>query len=1013
MKDVQGSNVFSNVCGSGAATWYAASLAAICIIFLLPRVCAADGTTNVTWGSIVFDDTGAVISDDEVHIQDGGTFAVPLNVTEPLLIHNSSYPDVYGELYSVATSGERTYMGRYDGNGSATLAWNTVGTYEIDVYSTYLNTPPITTWSRAREFFFGGTVFAIALAPFFQIDTIHFTITDKNTPAAASNVLFLPGIEASRLYDTDGGETQLWEPGGDVLSQNLALDSSGHSIRSDIFTRDIIDTGYGLQDIYKSFIQSMNILKYSGAINDWAATPYDWRLSLDQILSSGLENGSNISYTSSTNTPYIIQELKQLAATSRSGKVTIVAHSNGGLVAKALTERLGDDASKYIDKIIFVAVPQVGTPAAVAGLLNGYEQGISIPDWGWISWIPGVMKISDGEVRALGDNAPGIYNLLPSANYFRTISTPVVTFSTTTSEWAAKYGSSITNESMLTMFLTDSSGRKNPDQSNTADPTILNALLLSQAQTVHNNLDAWIPPQGIQLIQIAGWGVPSTVSGITYGRGIQDGTTTVIETPQFTIEGDDTVVVPSALWTSTTTGAVNYWLNLRSINNGWLSNVIPTFAIGHNNILEVSQLDSFISDIITNSQQSLSAYQYLSTTSPVTNSGVKRLEYALHSPLTLDLYDNQGRHTGISTSTGMVEEQIPSTYYTELGGVKYIFADEGSPQTLTMSGYASGVFTLNVNEVQDDDTIVASTTFANIPTTPQTTATISIPDSLSSESNLVVQSGSTTLTLAPKLNDIVTPDITPPITTASATGTIGLNGWYISNVLVTLSATDTESGVASTLYSIDNGIHWLPDSATSSILLSQEGTTTIHFFSTDNAGNSEPPSIISVKIDKTPPEAHITFDLTAQSIIVAGSDNLSSTTVSTTATSSIIKDAAGHSLLISFPLFIPKGIFASANISKLSYDGNATTTSALLDYASWIKSDGSYLILASFLKTKSTVLESHYRPKLNLTYIMASPGIITPTMNDDSCEFRPISRKLPGMVVPGLETNKGNLSIYY
>lgn len=95
--------------------------------------------------------------------------------------------------------------------------------------------------------------------------------------ACASNVLFLPGIEGSRLYEGTGcgksAEEKLWDPvadslikilrgAGDDKVKDLFLDSTGESVCSDIYakTDDIIDSVKG-SNIYKSFIDEMNGLK--------------------------------------------------------------------------------------------------------------------------------------------------------------------------------------------------------------------------------------------------------------------------------------------------------------------------------------------------------------------------------------------------------------------------------------------------------------------------------------------------------------------------------------------------------------------------------------------------------------------------------------------------------------------------------------------------------------------------------------------------------------------------------
>ncbi len=95
-------------------------------------------------------------------------------------------------------------------------------------------------------------------------------------------------------------------------------------------------------------------------------------------------------------------------------------------------------------------------------------------------------------------------------------------------------------------------------------------------------------------------------------------------------------------------------------------------------------------------------------------------------------------------------------------------------------------------------------------------------------------------------------DITPPTTTIALSGTLGNNDWYTSNVQVTLTATDNEggSGVKNTEYSFD-GTNW--NAYTVPFTMTYEGTTTVYYRSTDNAGNVESTKSQTVNIDKTPP----------------------------------------------------------------------------------------------------------------------------------------------------------------
>jgi len=100
-------------------------------------------------------------------------------------------------------------------------------------------------------------------------------------------------------------------------------------------------------------------------------------------------------------------------------------------------------------------------------------------------------------------------------------------------------------------------------------------------------------------------------------------------------------------------------------------------------------------------------------------------------------------------------------------------------------------------------------------------------------------------------------DAAPPVTTASVSGTVGQNGWYTSDVAVALAATDDSSGVNATKYSFD-GVSWSQYS--SPLVLSAEGSSTVYYYSIDNAGNTEDINSLNVKIDKTAPSAPVLND---------------------------------------------------------------------------------------------------------------------------------------------------------
>jgi hypothetical protein len=98
-------------------------------------------------------------------------------------------------------------------------------------------------------------------------------------------------------------------------------------------------------------------------------------------------------------------------------------------------------------------------------------------------------------------------------------------------------------------------------------------------------------------------------------------------------------------------------------------------------------------------------------------------------------------------------------------------------------------------------------------------------------------------------------DISPPSTSIFFNGTTGDNWWYKSPVTVTLNATDSESGVLSTIFKINAG-DWT--AYTIPFLISLDGTNTISYYSVDLVGNAETTHTTDLKIDQTLPSITLT-----------------------------------------------------------------------------------------------------------------------------------------------------------
>lgn len=103
----------------------------------------------------------------------------------------------------------------------------------------------------------------------------------------------------------------------------------------------------------------------------------------------------------------------------------------------------------------------------------------------------------------------------------------------------------------------------------------------------------------------------------------------------------------------------------------------------------------------------------------------------------------------------------------------------------------------------------------------------------------------------------LTVDASPPRTVASLFGVAGKDGWYRSEVKVTLAATDSLSGVAMTMYRVDDG-DWIR--YTGAVLVDSDGRHAVEYYSVDLVGNQEEVNRISLAIDATAPETLVLIE---------------------------------------------------------------------------------------------------------------------------------------------------------
>jgi pimeloyl-ACP methyl ester carboxylesterase len=495
--------------------------------------------------------------------------------------------------------------------------------------------------------------------------------TDEDAkPLCCSSVLFIPGLEGTRLYE---GDERLWEPVGSGDVSQLWMDASGQSLHA-VRAGEPLDSAYGIKGIYGSFMRFLDGLVASGTIREWKPFGYDWRRPIDEAI-----------------TPELVALAERLASSSPTGRVTLIAHSNGGLVAERLVQVLEDKGETgLVDAVVSVAVPYLGAPEAVAGLLHGDGQSIL-----------GGLLASKSAMRELGRNMPSAYSLLPSAAYFASTFWPSVAFASTsvTGLNDGAYPPSISDAADQAAFISDTAHvRMEPTSIDIGAALRGNATLLHASEAMHTALDAYDWPFSVIRWAIAGTGedTPVTIEydnrpgcsgfvGKIWCRGVA-----YFHRLKTSILGDGTVPFMSAIYGSPNTAAVD------------LSSPSEE-GISHANIMESSTTQETVKRIILAGRRhsaDMGGLDGVATSVPEEPPiEPSRLSITAHSDVDVRVYDSSGRQASADMKS------IPSSYVsiTGSGDDKYteIRVPSGGTEryAVAVHGNGYGFFTVGVGNI--------------------------------------------------------------------------------------------------------------------------------------------------------------------------------------------------------------------------------------------------------------------------------------------------------------------------
>lgn len=550
-------------------------------------------------------------------------------------------------------------------------------------------------------------------------------------PAGASSVLFLPGIQASRLYKERSlvGEDQLWEPsvtfGNDFV--DLAMTESGESIE-DVYTKpgDAIGrTRYigGNLVAYETFLAELAVQKTEEAIADYEVLAYDWRYDVQDIVKDGIITGEPGEQT----TIFPIDALIALIEKTPSGRISIVAHSNGGLLAKAMLQEIEDQCNggldpcplNNIDQLILLGSPQTGTPQAFNQLLHGPP----------ITDLLAAFVLQPVQFRSVSKNLPGAYGLLPNEDYFSGLNAPLITFNSTggyLDSWVDAYPDGVDSPEILRQFLLAEQGRGVVGPGQLSLPLILNETVLNQGMSTSESLSDWQAPDALQVIEIVGVG-ELTTAGLRYE--------TVMERPciicpvlpltkpipTMSLYGDQTVMARSA--SGYGGEKETYYVDLKQYNllasNEDDDDIFPST---HANLSEPADVQTLIFALVSSSTLTDSAY--ISTTLPEYE-GESFDGLSTHSPVDILAEDIDGNQTGLvvdESGNHIIVEDIPGSRFFQIGSSSYLYVPSDTEYQVFIEGNDEGSFSLIIDDIVEGETANTRFRVEDATTTASTTA---------------------------------------------------------------------------------------------------------------------------------------------------------------------------------------------------------------------------------------------------------------------------------------------------
>ena len=685
----------------------------------------------------------------------------------------------------------------------------------------------------------------------------YWLIDDLSTdadgvPNTRNPVIFVPGVAGSHLEndpDDDGSYDEVWpniaeliKPGDDRFLHVLRLDEEGlnplEASRSYTSVRvgDIIRTAWG-KDVYYSTVDYFTNHGYSEN-ETFFVCPYDWRKDVLEIA-SGLLNKTLDQCVSNA-----------LAANPDASKVNILAHSMGGMVARAY---IFDKANaEKVERLVTLGTPYLGAPKVALGILH---ELCFLEQYFYCLTNPRT-------VHDLLVNFPSAYQLAPGYGYFQVYP----------------------NGYLRRDYDGDGDGQVDGWLNEQLSHTLLarqNSRLAWYARNYHWNLDGWKrdDANGVQVFMMVGdrHGTPALITERRQSTWLKPSEVNTTYQYEKIRNGDGTVPIRSADMRYLPGGidlsgnALIFYFDLTHedlpLDNSVLQFAIdiftaPSAETARRNAMSLVSSNASGQAYPEQDEQNGIFKGNLRAFRPVSSPRTEPLPLEGHlfqfdASSRIEIRDEAGKLLVHPQATDAGQNEIPNADYLPFNGGAMIFLRNDQQYEVRLLGHEVGSTDMKIQSVVDE-IVVQTVRYDDLPLTPSSVASLAFDPSAAASGFFILDQNGDSIPdgiFEPSriLNQTESQDTIAPKSFISVQGEADGQGNYLGEVRIIITATDglDGTGVAKIEYSTDQGVtvkHY-----ESPFLVNTASTHSIIAKATDLTGNEEAPlTVVRLRKDVIP-----------------------------------------------------------------------------------------------------------------------------------------------------------------